>query len=428
MIKHRRWPYITTALIAVSVLVFLFTHAQLQRERDQYLEVQSRTISLVAEHPDAPLTPAQQAMVDDYRKTNPHDWELMQSVPAGSTNLYEVNDELGALGRRLNDFQQHSITARFSLYPPHRSALSYFTANFLHRDWIHLLFCMGFLWMVGGALEDLWGRRMYAGILLFCGLSSIWAFGATYQSGLVPLIGASGLVAGLIGAYVIRFPKTTIQRGTALWVIRSRLLHFSSPVYVVFPMWILGSMFWGKSPTDLTNAAYWAQAGAFGNGMVLGLLLWLTGVENYMTQQIETEVAWSVDPHIAEATEYLQRGELDAAMNSVNAQITEKPSSVEAHEMLVSLYFRKGNAIIKYQHALESLCDVQLQAANPEAAWENYETYLKVGGRKMPAATWIQLARFAENQGNVWSAAELQAKNDQWQLVCANVFGLEWSH
>ncbi len=421
----RRWPYITTAIMALCVFVFLFTHERLQHETGQYLEIQSRTLSLAAAHPQVMLTPAQQTMIDVFRETNPRDWAEMESLQASSANLDDVNEELGLLGRRLDDFQQHSITARFSLYPPHRSALSFFTAHFLHRDWSHLLFTLCFLWLVGGTLEDLWGRRIYAGIALFCGVSSVWAYSATAQNNLVPLIGASGLVAALMGAYVIRFPKTTIQRGTALWVIRSRLLHFSSPVYVVFPMWILGSLFWGRSASDATYAAYWAQAGAFGNGVVLGLVLWLTGVENYMTQQIEAEVAWSVDPHIANATEYLQRGDLDAAINSVNAQITEKPSSVEAHEMLVSLYFRKGNAIIKYQHALESLCEVQLLAANPEAAWEQYETYLKVGGRKMPAATWIQLARFAENQGNVERAlAEYEGLAQAWPDDRASVLAL----
>ena len=156
----------------------------------------------------------------------------------------------------------------------------------------------------------------------------------------------------------------------------------------------------GKSAEETSLKGFLALGFAFALGMAPALLLRFTGVQDYVTQRVEAEVAWSVDPHIATASEFLQKGNLDAAINEVNAQIAEKPASTEARELLVNLYIRKGEIGLKYRRALEALCEVHLQAANPETAWMHYENYLQAGGRKMPAATWLQLARFAENQGD----------------------------
>jgi membrane associated rhomboid family serine protease len=404
MFRPRRWPYITTAIIAANLLLFLLTHGRLQQESNEYIEIESSTLSLAAIHPQIPVTPAQQALIDAFRNSHPEDWGRLALVQSDSPSTEEIREQMGGLGQQLDAFQRDSLIARFTVFPRHRSAISSLTANFLHRDWFQLIFNICFLWLVGGTIEDLFGRRMYAGISLVCGVLGVWAYTLAYPGSLIPLTGASGLVSALMGIYVIRFPKNTIAHGNALWAVRPRLLRFSSPVYVVFPMWVLGLVFWSKFIGETTNAAYWAQGGALAMGIVLELLLWITGIEGYVSQEIEAEAASSVDPHIATASECLEKGDLDGAIDSVNAQIAQKPYSVEAHELLVSLYNRKGNALINYLKALEALCEVQLKASNPEAAWENYETYLKAGGRNMPAATWFQMVRFADNQGN-WERA-----------------------
>jgi membrane associated rhomboid family serine protease len=425
VIKPRRWPYVTTFIVAVSILLFLLTHARLQRETKQYRELESRILNLAAILPSVPVSTAQKRLIDAFRKSHPQDWESMAALRTDVENVDEIAQEMTELARRLDDFQRNSLTARFAVYPPHRSVLSSFTANFLNRDWLHLVFNMCFFWLAGGTLEDVWGKRLYIGILFVCSLFGTSAYAICYQGSLAPLMGASGMLAALMGFYVIRYPKFTIERGTALWVVRPHLLRFSSPVFTVFPIWLLGLMFWGKSAEETTNAAYLAEGCAFTIGIVLAGLLKISGVQDYVSQRVEAKMAWSVDPHIAAATECLQRGDLDSAIDEVNAQIAEKPFSVEAHEMLVSLYSRKGDIVVKYLRALEGLCYVHLKAANPEAAWLNYENYLNAGGQRMPASTWFQLARFAENQGD-WARAvtEYQEFALAWPGERASVLAL----
>ena len=243
--KHRRWPYITSVLIVVNVLFFLMTHERLRREANQYAEIESRTLSLAAVHPKAPVTTAQQDLIDSFRNQHAKDWELMASLHEASADLDEMPDELKELAQELDDFQRDSITARFAVYPPHRSLLSTLTANFLHRSWAQLVFNICFLWLVGGTLEDVWGRTIYSCIWLVSGILGVWSYTLAYRAGLAPLVGASCLIAVLMGFYVIRSRRLQSSTGrdlglsTAFTSIQfARLHHFSNVDY--------GTYFFGK--------------------------------------------------------------------------------------------------------------------------------------------------------------------------------------
>ena len=425
MLTLRRWPFVTTAVILVMLWAFLASHETLQRENSRYLQIQSQTFTIAAVHPQAPLTGEQKALIDAFRTNHPQDWEHAALAQAPPANDEDVTAQIRELGTELDDFNRDSLMARFSLYPPHRAKISSLTANFLHRDWTHLLINLFFLWLAGATMERVWGRGWHAVILLVSALLGTLAYFLAYPKELIPLMGASGMLACLMGFYLVRFPKKTIEHGTALWAIRPRLLQFSSPVYEIFPTWMLALAFWGQAAGEPGNQGYIAQGMAFVGGCLAAAVLRFSGLQEHVSQKVEAEMAVSVGEHIALASERLQSGDLDAAITALNAQIAEKPFSVEAHEMLVSLYFRKGNAGIKYLKALESLCDAYLKAAYPEAAWERFEIYLNAGGRRMPAETWLQLARFSENQGNYKRALEeYEALAAEWPNESPSVLAL----
>ena len=308
------------------------------------------------------------------------------------------------LGQQLSQFERASITARLALYPPNLSPLSYLTAGFLHRSWAHLIFNLVFLWLAGAILEDVWGwadstclstlfrRRQRSGLTLLC--IRIQRYRSWARQGRLP---PSWL--GLL----IRFPKTRMRRGTALWSVRPRLLRFSSPVYVVFPIWILAEIFGGSLVSERGSLGYWAQGGAFAFGVGVAVLLRYSGIDNQLEEANEAKEGWTADPHIIKAGEYLEKGNLEFAIAEVRAQIAEKPASAEAHGMLVSLCLRKKDNL-GYMSALEARCDLRIKMSNPEAAWQDYEDYIAAGGRRMPADTWLELCRIAESQ-ETWERA-----------------------
>ncbi len=86
-----------------------------------------------------------------------------------------------------------------------------FTSLFLHAGWVHLLGNLLFLWVFGEALEDELGHWRFLGFYFFCGFFSLLIHAVVASRLSVPIIGASGAIAGLLGAYLLRFPQAPVQ-------------------------------------------------------------------------------------------------------------------------------------------------------------------------------------------------------------------------
>jgi membrane associated rhomboid family serine protease len=435
VIITQRWPYATVAIVALNLLAFLATHGELRQEADEYSQIQSRTLRLAAMHPETPaMTAAQQKLIGSFRHDQAQEWEQLSSRDRGPADAWEsqtrdwdsnrVAREMTGLGQQLSQFEGTSLTARFALYPPNLSPLSYLTAGFLHRSWAHLIFNLVFLWLAGAILEDVWGWTIYLPFYFVASAAAVWSYATVYPNTAIPLMGASGTIAAVMGAFLIRFPKTRMRRGTALWSVRPRRLRFSSPVYVVFPMWVLAEIFGGGLVSESGSLGYWAQGGAFAFGVGVAVLLRYSGIDSQLEEANEAKEGWAADPHIIKAGEYLEKGNLEFAIAEVKAQIAEKPASAEAHGMLVSLCLRKKDNV-GYMRALEARCDLRIKMSNPEAAWQDYEDYIAAGGRRMPADTWLELCRIAESQ-ETWERAlsEYEELAQAWPQERASVVAL----
>jgi membrane associated rhomboid family serine protease len=287
--------------------------------------------------------------------------------------------------------------SRFAFFPSRPSLLSYVTANFLHGGWMHLIFNMWFLWLAGAVLEDVWGRPLYAAVYMVSGMGALAVHGLVYPHSLAPVIGASGAIAALMGAFLVRFPNTKIQLGFFYWILRPRLLRFSWPAYAVLPLWFVEQFLSSAIAGETGGVAYWAHIGGFVIGVGLALLLRYSGIEHKMDQSIEAKVGWSAAPRVVKAGEYVEKDQIDLAIAELNAEIKDKPDSVEALEMLPSLYWKK-NDTPAYQAALENACRAHLKAKNLQAAWQDYDDYSRSGEAKLPSAMWMELCRYAEDQ------------------------------
>lgn len=147
--------------------------------------------------------------------------------------------------------------------PPVLSVLS---AMFLHSGWLHLLGNLLFLWVFGNNVEDRFGRLRFLLFYLFCGYAATYGYAFAFPSAGTPLIGASGAIAGVLGAYVVLYP-------------RARVLALVTIIPIRLPAWIvLGSWFalqWLYSSGTLaadTGVAYVAHVFGFVTGLVIGLV------------------------------------------------------------------------------------------------------------------------------------------------------------
>lgn len=152
--------------------------------------------------------------------------------------------------------------------------ITLFSSQFLHGGLAHLGGNMLYLWIFGNNIEDRLGSVKFLIFYLACGALaalSQWIFA---PGSAVPTVGASGAIAGVMGAYIIRFPRARISTFIALFVI-------PVPAYLFLGWWFIQQSFYSYASLDATantgagGVAYWAHAGGFVFGVILGPMLGL---------------------------------------------------------------------------------------------------------------------------------------------------------
>ncbi|MCP3767209.1 MULTISPECIES: rhomboid family intramembrane serine protease [unclassified Streptomyces] len=145
--------------------------------------------------------------------------------------------------------------------------LSVLTAMFLHGGWLHLLGNMLFLWIFGNNIEDRMGHVRYLLFYLLCGYAAAYGFALTNTGSSTPLIGASGAVAGVLGAYLVLYPRARV------WVLVPFLifLPLRLPAWTVLGLWFVLQAVYssGAGVTGAGTVAYAAHVVGFVVGMLL---------------------------------------------------------------------------------------------------------------------------------------------------------------
>ena len=143
------------------------------------------------------------------------------------------------------------------------------TSMFLHGGWLHILGNMWFLWIFGGQVEDRLGHFTYLVFYLICGLGSGLAQLAFSWGSKIPAIGASGAIAGVLGAYIVFFPSSRILTLVPLFII---WFTVQIPALVFIGLWFLIQFLSGVSSVgaaSMGGVAWWAHVGGF----LLGVLI-----------------------------------------------------------------------------------------------------------------------------------------------------------
>jgi membrane associated rhomboid family serine protease len=147
------------------------------------------------------------------------------------------------------------------------------TSMFLHGGWMHLIGNMLFLWIFGDNLEDLLGHLRFLGFYLASGLAAALGQILAGPGSTIPMVGASGAIAGVMGGYLLFFPRARID---VLVIIVVLIKIFTVPAWVMLGLWFGLQVVNGLS-MDIAGGgvAYWAHAGGFLAGAVLLLPRWL---------------------------------------------------------------------------------------------------------------------------------------------------------
>ena len=174
--------------------------------------------------------------------------ELLQRVPAGTQ--FPVGP--GAV----------CVTGDTSTWP------TAITSMFLHGGWFHLIGNMWFLWIFGNNVEDAMGHLRFVGFYLLCGLAAAGLQIATNPESAVPMVGASGAIGGVMGAYVLLYPRVHVHM---LIFIGFYITTIAVPAALMLGYWFLLQFLGGLGTLGAQGGvvAFWAHIGGFAAGAIL---------------------------------------------------------------------------------------------------------------------------------------------------------------
>jgi membrane associated rhomboid family serine protease len=152
---------------------------------------------------------------------------------------------------------------------PGNEFLTLFTSMFMHAGWLHLGGNMLYLWIFGDNVEDRFGHAKFIIFYLLCGLGATFAQLMFNLESNIPNLGASGAIAGVLGAYILMFPQGRVRVLQGQRVIQV-------PALIVIGLWIVLQLFSGigsiSNTADTGGVAYMAHIGGFAAGFVLTFL------------------------------------------------------------------------------------------------------------------------------------------------------------
>src|SRR6266498_398633 len=166
-------------------------------------------------------------------------------------------------------FIEHwSVVPRRLLANPAADFPSVFTSMFMHAGWLHLLGNMLYLWIFGDNVEDSFGHMKFLIFYLLCGIAATFAQVLVSAGSNVPNLGASGAIAGVLGSYILLFPRGQVK------VLMGRSV-IPMPALVVIGIWIVLQFVSGVgsiTTSETGGVAYMAHIGGFLAGVVLTFL------------------------------------------------------------------------------------------------------------------------------------------------------------
>jgi len=142
------------------------------------------------------------------------------------------------------------------------------TSMFMHGGWMHIIGNMWFLWIFGDNVEDAMGHSRFIAFYLLCGLAAAAFQVAANPASQVPMVGASGAIGGVMGAYILLYPRVHVHM---LFILVFYVTTIAVPAFLMLGYWFLVQVLSGVTTygSDGGGVAFWAHIGGFVAGVVL---------------------------------------------------------------------------------------------------------------------------------------------------------------
>ncbi|MCP5057067.1 MAG: rhomboid family intramembrane serine protease [bacterium] len=203
-----------------------------------------------------------------------------------------------------------------------------FTHQFMHAGWLHLIGNMLLLFLLGPPLEDRWGRPVFLGLYLSAGtFAGLFFTSMSSPESTMPLVGASGAIAGVMGAYLVRLFKSRLRY---FYFLFFRMGTFEAPAYLMLPLWFGTELFNAKIADAARlegGVAYWAHVGGFLWGMAFAGVLRFGKIEaQFLSSRVEAKLTLAEgNPVIQEVQALREDGRFEEAYERLRRAMRQRP-------------------------------------------------------------------------------------------------------
>ena len=347
----RRLPWVSIVILVSCILVYYLTGLEEDRAEEIADERLSEVVGFYFEHPYLELD---EELADEVGW-----WMMGYALEQGfaldadadfsefepdfddeDVGTLQKEQEQKELARLMSDWRQARDDVplyKWGLVPSNWQIGDLFASMFMHVGLFHLIGNLLFLWLSGPPLEDVWGRPFFAAFYLLAGALAGLLWVARYASSDIPMIGASGAVAGLMGAFMVRFWAVKIRMFYFFFIgFRFYTGTFSSPAWVMLGLWFGSELFWAVAFDDVAadygGVANLVHVGGFAFGAgTAAVLRHLKTEEKVFRPKIDTKLDEEENTAVEEAHELRAQGRLEEAWARLAGEVKQNRGNFDAH-------------------------------------------------------------------------------------------------
>jgi membrane associated rhomboid family serine protease len=331
----RRIPWVSASLIVGCVVVqIVLSVGFADRERETSRRL-GEAVEYLAQHPYLSGPPRLLSLLGD----------------EGQAALAEARSEWGRSGGQvppavavqqqaeLNGLAEEAIgllrrlpVFRLGFIPAEPWAPALVTHAFVHGGWLHLIGNMLFLFLSGPFIEDLYGRPLFAGLYFVAAAAGAGTFVLGNPESTLPLVGASGAIAGVMGAFLWRLAAKRIRfLVLPVPILPAFRFPLTLPAFVVLPLWALQQLYYASTVGEDAEVAFSAHVGGFVVGLVFAVVVALLRVEEtVVAPAIEKEISLKQNPDVERASEARLAGDLTTARRVIRPVLQAEPENLDA--------------------------------------------------------------------------------------------------
>ena len=390
----RRLPWVTWSIMASCLLVFALTDLDAAYEspaHDVYFEQAAdyfrehaylRGHDEVLEHVRFDVPPNQRGQyIPTLRElTGVHAPKTAAGIAAEQNELDRLTNLALGLARPNGNLEASADPfATWGLVPESMTPITLVSHVFMHAGWLHVLGNLLLLFVIGPALEDRWGRPLYAGFYVTAGVFAGVSYASLAGDPTAPLVGASGAVSGVMGAFLVRYWSVDLKSGD--FFLAGRVLRgtFSAPAWAMLPLWFanaLASAWWADASGLGIGIAYWAHVGGFLFGAAVASALRVAKIEErHSHEKIESEITVTEGNSAFEAAlAAREAGDLEEACRLLRAEVERSPSDIDA----VLAYWDAAGCAARPEEAASAVAQLIRQLASQGQVELAYQQWLEL--------------------------------------------------